>query len=507
MYSGNPGGSLTDTRNVNRNNLVSGVGSDQWPMLFRERSRLTPGSFPDAPTYPITSAVYAETAGVTIFEPNIKTPYAQSWQFGIQRELNKSMAIEVRYVGTRSLQGWTGYNFNSSENNMLENGVMDEFYLAMLNLQANVANGKSSSGFRYLGPGTGTYPLPISLAWFNGLPASAATNPSSYSGSNWTTSTNLGYLNKVNPNPGSYAGVLHNDATKRANGAKAGMPVNFFMVNPNLRGGATIQGNGGSTDYDSMVVELRRRMSRGLLVQANYTWAKAFGTSRYTFRRDRINDISTGTLPHTFKLNWVMELPFGKGRRFGGGAGTKLDYLVGGWEFHGIFRIQSGDWENFGSLQLNGMTPEELQSIYKLRFDDANRIIYQLPDDIIQNTIKAHSFSPTSATGFSGEAPTGRYFAPARQPNCIALFSEDCAPRNLYIRGPHWNNVDMSLVKQIRFTEQKNFELRAEFLNALNEVNFNYINTGCVGSSVDICQVTGTQGGPRRVQIVMRFNF
>ena len=506
MYSGNPGGSLTATRNVARGNLISGVGTDQWPMLFRERNRLTPGTFPDAPTYPITSAVYAETAAMTIFEPNIKTPYAQSWQFGIQRELNKSMALEVRYVGTRSLQGWTGYNFNSSENNMLENGVMDEFYLAMLNLQANVANGKASSGFKYLGPGTGTYPLPISLAWFNGLPGSAATNPSSYSGSNWTTSTNLGYLNKVNPNPGSYASVLHNDATKRANGAKAGMPVNFFMVNPNLRGGATIQGNGGSTDYDSGVVELRRRMSRGLLVQANYTWAKAFGTSRYTFRRDRVNDISTGTLPHTFKLNWVMELPFGKGRRFGGGAGTKLNYLVGGWEFHGIFRIQSGDWENFGSVQLVGMTPAELQSIYKLRFDDANRIIYQLPDDIIQNTIKAYSYSNTSSTGFSGEAPTGRYFATARQPNCIALFSEDCAPRNLYVRGPHWNNVDMSLVKQIRFTEQKNFELRAEFLNALNEVNFNYA-TACTGSGVDICQVTGTQGGPRRVQIVMRFNF
>ena len=41
---------------------------------------------------------------------------------------------------------------------MLENGVMEEFYLAMSNLQANVANGKASSGFKYLGPGTGTYP-------------------------------------------------------------------------------------------------------------------------------------------------------------------------------------------------------------------------------------------------------------------------------------------------------------------------------------------------------------
>ncbi len=224
-----------------------------------------------------------------------------------------------------------------------------------------------------------------------------------------------------------------------------------------------------------------------------------------SFRRDRINDLGS-TLPHTFKLNWVYELPFGKGRRFGASAGRLLDSLIGGWEFHGIFRMQSGDRESFGNYRVVGMTDEELQSLFKLRFDDANRIIYQLPDDIIQNTIRAFSFSPTSATGYSGEAPTGRYFAPARAADCISIFTEDCAPRNHYVRGPRWNNVDMSVLKQFRFTETKNFELRAEFVNALNEVNFNF-TTSCVSSSLNTCQVTGTQGGPRVIQIIMRFNF
>ncbi len=505
MFSDNPGQSLTATRNVGLGNLVSGVGADQWPLLFRERSRLTPGTFPTDPVYPITSATYSVSDGVTVFDPNLKTPYAQSWTFGIQRELNKSMALEVRYVGTRSLQGWTTYNYNSAENNMLENGVFDEFKLAMANLQANVANGKASSGFKYLGPGTGTVPLPISLAWFNGLTAADATNPAKYTGSNWTTSTTLGYLNRVNPNPGSWAGVLHNDATKRANGLKAGMPANFFMVNPNLRGGAEVQSNGGYTRYDSMVVELRRRMSQGLLVQANYVWAKDFSSSRYSFRRDRINDLGS-TLPHTFKLNWVLELPFGQGRRFGASTGRVLDRILGGWDLHGIFRIQSGDTESFGNVRVVGMTDQELQDVFKLRFDDAARIIYQLPDDIIQNTIRAYSFNPTSATGYSGEAPTGRYFSPAMAPDCISVFNEDCAPRDHYVRGSNWTNLDVSLVKQIRFTETKNFELRAEFLNAFNEVNFNF-TTSCVSSSLNTCQVTGDQNSPRRVQLVLRLNF
>ncbi len=505
-FSGNPGGSLTATRNVSRNNLVSGVGNDQWPLLFRDRSRLGPGTFPDAPTYPITSAVYSDTSSVTVFDPNLKTPYAQSWSFGIQRELTKDMALEVRYAGTKSLQGWQSFDLNDTESNMLENGVYDEFKLAMANLQANVANGKSSSGFKYMGPGTGTVPLPISLAWFNGLPASYQTDQTKYTGGNWTNTTYLGYLNKVNPNPQNWASILYNDATKRANGKAAGMPANFFLTNPNLTGGATIQGNGGYSQYDSLVIELRRRMAKGLLVQANYVWAKAFSGSWVSYRRDRYNDINAGTLPSTFKLNWVLELPFGQGRRFGASTGKILDRVVGGWDLHGIFRIQSGDTQSFGNVRLVGMTDEDLQSVYQLRFDDVNYKIYQLPDDIIQNTIRAYSFSPTSATGYSGPPPTGRYIAPARGTDCIAIFAQDCAPRNHYVRGANWSNLDLSLAKMFRFTEQKNFEIRAEFLNAFNEVNFDY-TTSCMSSSVDTCQVTGTQGGPRRIQLTFRLNF
>ena len=66
-------------------------------------------------------------------------------------------------------------------------------------------------------------------------------------------------------------------------------------------------------------------------------------------------------------------------------------------------------------------------------------------------------------------------------------------------------NLDMSLVKQIRFTEKKNFELRAEFLNAFNKINFNYV-TG-PGSSQTWGQVSSSQSGGRIIQFVLRLNF
>ena len=77
------------------------------------------------------------------------------------------------------------------------------------------------------------------------------------------------------------------------------------------------------------------------------------------------------------------------------------------------------------------MTHEELQDVYKLRFDDANKRIYILPQDIIDNTIRAFSTSATSTTGYGALGPpTGRYFAPANGPDCIQVVAGDCAPRN-----------------------------------------------------------------------------
>ena len=83
------------------------------------------------------------------------------------------MSIEARYVGARTKDNWRTNNYN--EINIIENGFLDEFKLAMANLQANNAAGGTRAGsFAYYGPGTGTAPLPIFLAYFNGINAAIA---------------------------------------------------------------------------------------------------------------------------------------------------------------------------------------------------------------------------------------------------------------------------------------------------------------------------------------------
>ncbi|MBZ5499000.1 MAG: carboxypeptidase-like regulatory domain-containing protein [Acidobacteriia bacterium] len=501
MFSANPGMTVNATRSVANGNLVSGAGTDVWPLLFRDKSRLGAPTFADAPLYPIQSTSISDQ--VNLFDPYSRTPYTMSWSFGLQRELTKDMAVEVRYVATRNEQPWTQRNFN--EQNIVENGMLDEFKLAMANLKANQAYNVKNT-FAYTGA-PGTSPLPITLAYLSGFNATQAMDPAKYTSSSFTSSTYVNTLAQFNPNPGSYATSLWNNATQRANALAAGLPANFFFVNPTVAsGGAWLSTNGGFNRYDSMVVELRRRLSRGLLVQANYVFAKGLSGSFLSFRAPRAT-VTGATLPQAFKINWVYELPIGSGRTLLGEAHGVVDRLIGGWEFQGTGRWQSGNLINVGNVRLVGMTLSDLQDAVGLRFDDQNRQVYYVPADILSNTIKAYNVSATTSTGYSTSVgvPTGRYIAPANSGGCIQVVSGDCTGLTNYVRGPRFQNFDMSLVKRIRFTESKNFELRAEFLNAFNNTNFNgsvYTGTSATGG-----QLSGTQNGPRVIQAVLRLNF
>jgi hypothetical protein len=496
----NPGISQTASRNHDLGNLGE-------PGTIFLRSGLPgPPDFSPTRQYPLTDVV---TGDITAFDPNLQVPYSQTWTAGWQRKLTRDMAIEARYVGTRSLQSWQTYGFNDEEN-IIENGFLDEFKLAQQNLQANIAAGRGSN-FRYFGPGTGTSPLPIFVAYFSGR--TDADNPGTsgaYGSSNFSSSTFVNPLAMFNPAPFTAATALDSDAGRRANALKAGLPANFLVVNPNYLGGADLIGNGGYTRYDSLQLELRKRLSAGLQFTANYVFGKAYASSRYSFRRDRVKTLDTGTeggVTHAFKANWTYELPFGQGKRFASSAGPVLDRIIGGWSFDGIARIQSGRMLDFGNVRLVGMTVDELEDMFKLRFDDEGKVIYMLPQDVIDETVKAWNVSATSATGYSSRGvPSGRYIAPANGPDCIETAGAigDCGLRSIVVTGPRLVRFDLSAVKRVAIKGRVNFEFRAEFLNAFNHPWFSPV-TG-VGDDPDDFRVTGADSG-REIQLVWRINW
>ena len=409
LYLLNPGIAIATDRSVTLGNLGA------LPLLLRETSRLGPPAFPESPAYPLSDVI---TQDIAIFDPHLKVPYADTWTIGFQRALGRNMKLDVRYVGSRSKDNWSLRNF--TEINILENGLLNEFRLAQTNLQSNLAAGRGAT-FRYFGPGTGTNPLPIALAYFSGLPAGAATDPSNYSSPLFASNAFLDPLASFNPDPFSFANNLYIGG-RHLNAIRAGLPPNFFLLNPDLQGGAYVFGNGYGTRYNGLAVELYRRMSGGLQLQASYEYGLQYGDFPYSLRRPLKSwVVSEGetAVEHSFKANWVWELPFGSGRRFKGSARGVLDALISGWNFSGSAFVQSGRRADFNNVRLVGFDETQLKKIFKLRTGQDGRL-YMLPQDVIDNTVKAFNVSATSPTGYGPLGPpTGRYFAPANGPDCI----------------------------------------------------------------------------------------
>jgi hypothetical protein len=528
VFGANPGIQIDATRSQGNGNL------GPVPLLFRNQSALYPPTFAESPVYPMTDVI---TQDVQMFDPELKTPYSMSWTAGIQRQLSRSMAIELRYIGSRGLQLWTGSgasgnisDFNYNEANIVENGFLNEFRMAQANLQANIRAGRGNS-FAYFGPGTGTSPLPIYLAYFNGAPASQSGDASRYTGSNWSSTNFTNPLALYNPAPFTPAGTssttgLDGDATRRANARAAGLPANFFRVNPDLMGGAVVRGNGGGTSYQAFEVELRRRYASGIQFTGSYTLGRTYEYQRYSLRTPWVKKENGGTVGgvhHVFKLYGIWDLPFGKGRRFGGDASGFLERIIGGWTFAGNTRIHNGRMLEWGNVRLVGMTRDDFRKMYKLRFDDAGKKIYMLPQDVIDNTIKAFSVSATSLTGYGSlGAPSGRYLAPANGPDCIEPTDPNlstflgtqfgtnagvgtCGTGSLMVQGPVYWTADLSLVKRISLKKGVYLDFRAELLNAFNHANFNPVAT--VSTNASAYEVTSAVESGRVAQLVARFTW
>ena len=519
VFNANPGIVIDASRSEGNDNLGTS------PLLLRETSRLGAPAFPATPTYPITGPV---TQSVNAFDPNIQVPSADSWSVGVQRRLGRNMALEVRYVGTRGRDQWRTLNngnngggngigtLNYNEIDIFENHFIDEFRTAQANLQANIASGKGNT-FAYTGV-PGTAPLPTFLAFLNGQSASQAGNAGIYTGANWTNPTFLGYLAARNPNPFGFASAntpgLMSTAALRNNAAAAGVAANFFLVNPDALGGANLTTNAGSSTYNGLQVEVRRRFADGLQCQTSYVFAHAYVSDFETFRRPQfmIRDAGTpGDLTHQFKANIVYDLPFGRSRRWASAAQSVVERVIGGWQVGVASKVQSGRLVDLGNVRLVGMTARDVERMFTLRFDDAGKRVWMLPQDVIDQTINAFSVSATTASGYAGAPPTGRYFAPANGPDCIEVDSGAdygaCASRSLIVTGPLFLQHDVRVSKRTKLAGRTDVELAAEILNAFNRPNF--IPVGGVGGTLASYEVTGLTGTDiaRVLQLVARFNW
>jgi len=432
--------------------------------------------------------------------------------------------LEARYVGNRAMDLWHQYSIN--ETDVLQNGFLNEFNLAEQNLIANKAAGRGNT-FAYFGTGTGTSPLPTIFGLFQGKPTSQANDQTLYTSTLFSNSSFTNTLNPALPSALSFAAtVLNNPKTFLANQAAAGIPANFFVVNPNISsnaigGGSFVVDNSGRSYYDAFVIELRRRLAHGLLIQGSYTFSRSmsneFANSSAVFanyvslQNPNLNRaISPFDIRHGLKMDYIYELPFGKGQRFLDTSSSVVDRLIGGWALNGTVRIQSGTPFNLGNVQLVGMTKQDLQDAIQIRKDPSG-VVFWLPSDIIQNTVNA----------FNGNfSPTGRYIAPANM-NAAVAFPGQVGFPELIVYGPRFVRFDTSFVKKTKINERLNVEFRAELLDAFNNSNIRVTSPTGVASAINgeasatfgqttnaYNDLNGTNDpGGRIIQFVLRINF
>ncbi len=477
--------------------------------------------FPASFSFPAPQSLFTFSGvGFQTYDPQITTPYVQSWSFGWQRELTKDMAIEARYVGNHGTKLWRSNSIN--EVNIFENGFLNEFKNAQRNLEINRAAGITS--FANLGrPGQAA--LPIFEAAFGARGGQPALAPAAgFANGTFITLLDQGQA-------GSLAGSLAGQAAflcrmtgnrlaacaARAFNAAGPLPPNLFQVNPD--GAGNFVGyltNGSFSNYHGLQVELRRRLSQGMMLNAHYTFSKSLtdlyadsATSFSNFHTLRNPGLNKGPSPwdirHAFVASWSYELPFGPGRKWSSSF-APLNRLIEGWNLLGVLRIQSGRVFRLTSdrltvngsdsgLILRGITIKQLQEKIKVRKDANSRDIFFVPADLIASDGRSNRATL--------DVPT--------TPGEFGAF--------VHLYGPRFVKPDLTVIKKTRVTERFSVEFWAEFFNAFNYQNFliggpnaagitHSIDGTAFGRTTDFFNDLGNQDpGPRMIQFRLRIGF
>jgi Carboxypeptidase regulatory-like domain/TonB-dependent Receptor Plug Domain len=467
----NPGGTLGVTRDLGTGYPLVLPGESA-PVLLSQRSRLGPPAYPEAPVYPI-AATTANSVNIFPQDRHLTTPRVHSYSVGFQRSIGRDMAFEARYVGNKNTNTWAEEDWN--ERSVFNSGFYEEFKLAQRNISANIAAGMGARGFAYTGA-PGTSPLPIHLAYLNG--SAAATNPAAYTSTNFT---NQAFVNRFSALRPQVTGALTaiDTAAFRTNAQAAGLPRNLIVMNP-MVSSANVVMDHNWTKYNSLQLELRRRLSKGLLVGTNYTYGikKTSLLTTLAAPRVEIDASDDRNSPHAFKVNWDYELPLGRDRHFGSNMNPVLNAIVGGWQFSGSGLVKRDRYRLIG-VKLEGMTAEELQDEFKIHIDKnatGQTVVFSFPEDIRLNTWAAFSADPTTPTGYSAArgVPTGRYMRPSSEANCIAIYRYDCDTPDINLNGPLFSRWDMRLKKSFGLGGRRSFEIMAEVLNVFDTINFNH---------------------------------
>ena len=498
---------------------------------------------PGAPAFPETiptmQSLGASNFGSSL-DTSLKTPYSYTLDLSVERDLGAGFSLDLAYVGRLShrllssqdvaqpldlkdkksgldyfsaiqplarlyeLQGVTDATFSDS---MVSPAVV-QYWTDMLQAPINggsYALGAQTGGCGANVPASTTDPV---LAIFD-----------LFCGVQGVETTALQALDVPFVSGFGNGGIP--DATGDPSCGQSGHPLCQYyptpgpnsFYNPQYVSLMTLRSIGFS-NYNALQATLRHQMRHGVQFDFNYTYSKSidlcsdaerlgnFGSlnfnggcqmfnawSPYLFRA--VSDFDT---THQLNANWIVDLPFGRGRPFAGGVNRAVDAVIGGWQLSGLYRWTSGfpytiynnpadyptDW------YWEGAAVPTVSHLKSGAYHQANGNVNLFPDPA---TAEA-SFNPAL-------------------PGQVGV-------RN-FVRGDGYFGIDLGLSKRwsMPWNDKHNLALRWEVFNVTNSTRFDFNDQNSSSASESNNSIAVPNFGnythlmtqPRVMQFALRYEF
>ena len=466
------------------------TGQNQIPTSSADGLLLNPAPTDPFPYTPPVSTLNTPLQQITWgFDDKLRTPYSETIDFSITRELPGGLTFEAAYVGR------------------LGRRLLQQRDLAMpLNLK------DSKSGVDYFTAATAFAKLanantPVAQVqpmayWENLFPSAAGGGLSSTQAmyelftQNWGPST-FGATNFLN--------ILDSYCFPAcANIGGVDRPYAFYNTEFSaLYGWSSL----GKSSYHAGQFMLRTRQMHGLRFDFNYVYSKSIdegsdserattfgGLSAIinTWNPAQMRGASDFDLRHQINSNWVYELPLGRGRKFGHDWNRATDLLLGGWDIAGIYRWTSG----FPfSIDAGGT--------YNTNFELEGKSV-QI-GHVQQGLTYVGGLPYAFNIGAAGQANPSAYWGSVlRLP-----YPGESGQRNNY-RGQGFFGIDAGINKNFHITEHHTIRFSANAYNLTNSVRFDagsLTNNSAFTSPSTIGLYSNTLTRPRVMEFALAYTF
>jgi hypothetical protein len=246
------------------------------------------------------------------------------------------------------------------------------------------------------------------------------------------------------------------------------------------------------TQMNALQVGVHKQYSHGFMINAEYQWTRVTGTENLEDPSGSNPNDSNGNIagitPQVFVVSYSYALPIGTGQALFGGASNFVNKIIGGWQISGITSFQTG--QPFSVTYTAPGSPVGLVS---------GRA----------NVVPGAKLYPATKTRVQWFNPAAFTAPPNYVSNGVTYASYGNSGYNM-LRGPAWQNWDMSLQKNTIWKERYRLQLRADSFNVFNHPNFNTPNSA-ISNTSNVGAITSVSSSPaaeaRTVEFAVKFNF